>query len=719
MTLPDLTKRTRQPMSDTATAAPPSAGRPIFAKTRRFFAPDNDYALAKEAELYPYFRPIEVAEGTRAVVRGRKVIMAGSNNYLGLTNHPRVVEAAQTAIAQYGTGCTGSRFLNGTLDLHLELERRLADFMGKENCVLFSTGYMTNQGVIQGLAGKGDLIFSDKDNHACIVAGTQTSLAETVRYRHDNMKHLRLLLEKQDAERPEAGKLIVLRRRLLDETGTLAKVPELLALAREFDAALMLDDAHAIGVVGDGGRGAADVFGAAQRDRPHHGDVLEELCLARRLRRREPARHRVHPPRREHPHLQRLDAGGERGDGPGLPRHPRRGAGAPRPARRDLRLHAQRLPQPGLRRVGEPDADHPGRGRRHDDVLPVLERPSGGGRLRQRGRPAGLVPKGQSLMRTSYMATHTDEELDFILGAFERVGLRHGVIGKKRAGRPQRTGRCERPPRLSCLRHRLQEERHGRIVPLRVYQRFGRLFMSDTVPPPSTVTVRAATSGKDRSRFLDFPYRHYAGHPFWVAPLRLDQAKALSPKKNPFFEHGEVALFLAEDAGGRDRRPGGGDRQRDAPPEVRRRQRVLRVLRVRRGLRRRRGAPRRGDGLAPGARPRGACAAPVNPTMNDTSGLLVEGFDREPVILMPYNPPYYVDFLARYGFRRAMTMWAYYVHEAYVNKDKLRRGAELVMRRNPGLRLRTIDLSRYMDDAHIAMQNLQRGVGPRTGATSR
>src|SRR5690606_35590663 len=159
-----------------------------------------------------------------------------------------------------GTGCTGSRFLNGTLALHIELERRLAEFMGKEGCVLFSTGYMTNQGVIQSLAGKGDLIFSDKDNHACIVAGTQTSLAETVRYRHDNMRHLRRLLEKYDEQRPGAGKLIV-SAGVLSMNGTLAKVPELVALAKEFDAALMLDDAHAIGVIGEGGRGAASAFG--------------------------------------------------------------------------------------------------------------------------------------------------------------------------------------------------------------------------------------------------------------------------------------------------------------------------------------------------------------------------------------------------------------------------------------------------------------------------
>ncbi len=227
--------------------------------------------------------------------------------------------------------------------------------------------------------------------------------------------------------------------------------------------------------------------------------------------------------------------------------------------------------------------------------------------------------------------------------------------------------------------------------------------MSETVLLSRPVTIRPVTSGKDKGRFIDFPYRHYAGHPFWVAPLRGDQKKVLSEDKNPFFEHGEVALFLAEDARG----------------EV-----VGRVAAIVNGMHLKKYDDGVGffgffecvedyavaeallDTAAAWLKERGLTGVrgPTNPSMNDTAGLLVDGFDREPVILMPYNPPYYVDFLARYGFERAMTMWAYYVHEAYVNKDKLRRGAEIVMRRNPGLRLRTIDMSRYLEDARLAMQ---------------
>ena len=183
--------------------------------------------------------------------------MAGSNNYLGLTNDQRTIEAAQAAIVKYGTGCTGSRYLNGTLDIHIELEERLADFMNKESCVLFSTGYQTNEGSIQTIAGRNDIIFSDKDNHACIVVGTQCSVAKTMRYNHNDMDHLRRLLEKAD---PEAGKIII-SDGVFSMSGTLAKIPELVALAKEFGARLYLDDAHAVGVIGEGGRGSASTFG--------------------------------------------------------------------------------------------------------------------------------------------------------------------------------------------------------------------------------------------------------------------------------------------------------------------------------------------------------------------------------------------------------------------------------------------------------------------------
>jgi 8-amino-7-oxononanoate synthase len=161
--------------------------RKVFQKAYNFTMADE----VKKLGLYPYFKPLQATDGTTVNIEGRDVIMAGSNNYLGLTNDPRTIKAAQDVIQVYGTGCTGSRYLNGTLDLHLELEEKLAAFMRKDACVLFSTGYQTNEGSIQTIADRNDIIFSDKDNHACIVVGTQVSNAKTIRYRHNDMDHLR------------------------------------------------------------------------------------------------------------------------------------------------------------------------------------------------------------------------------------------------------------------------------------------------------------------------------------------------------------------------------------------------------------------------------------------------------------------------------------------------------------------------------------------------
>jgi 8-amino-7-oxononanoate synthase len=227
--------------------------RKVFQKAYNFTMADE----VKKLGLYPYFKPLQATDGTTVNIEGIDVIMAGSNNYLGLTNDPRTIKAAQDVIQVYGTGCTGSRYLNGTLDLHLELEEKLAAFMRKDACVLFSTGYQTNEGSIQTIADRNDIIFSDKDNHACIVVGTQVSNAKTIRYRHNDMDHLRTLMERSD---PDAGKIIVTDG-VFSMSGTLAKIPDLVELADEYGAGLYVDDAHAIGVVGEGGRGSASVFG--------------------------------------------------------------------------------------------------------------------------------------------------------------------------------------------------------------------------------------------------------------------------------------------------------------------------------------------------------------------------------------------------------------------------------------------------------------------------
>ena len=213
----------------------------------------------KAAGLYPYFRAIEENEGPVVQIEGNKVIMAGSNNYLGLTSHPKVKEAAIEAVKKYGTGCSGSRYLTGTLDLHIELENRLAKFFNKDAVLLFSTGYQTGQGIIPTLVQRGDYVISDKDNHASIVAGNlmaKGATAEMVRYKHEDMDDLERVLKKLPED---AGKLVV-SDGVFSTGGEIVDLPSLNSIAKKYKAKILIDDAHAVGVIGKGGRGTASEF---------------------------------------------------------------------------------------------------------------------------------------------------------------------------------------------------------------------------------------------------------------------------------------------------------------------------------------------------------------------------------------------------------------------------------------------------------------------------
>ena len=228
----------------------------LFQKCRDFTRADEIKAMG----YYPYFRPIEENEGPVVRIEGREVIMAGSNNYHGLTADPRVKEAAIKAVERYGTGCSGSRYLTGTLDLHEKLEERLAVFLRKESCRLFSTGYQTAQGIIATLVQKGEYVISDKDNHACIVAGNlmaKGAFAEFIRFKHNDVADL----ERVTSRLPlEAGKLIV-SDGVFSTSGTIADVPGIVRVAKKYNARILIDDAHATGVIGPGGRGTASHFG--------------------------------------------------------------------------------------------------------------------------------------------------------------------------------------------------------------------------------------------------------------------------------------------------------------------------------------------------------------------------------------------------------------------------------------------------------------------------
>lgn len=207
--------------------------------------------------VYPYFRCIESGQNTEVMMSGHKVLMFGSNSYLGLTNHPKVIEAAVEATRKYGTGCAGSRFLNGTLDLHLALEKELAEFVGKEEAIIYSTGFQVNLGVVSCVTGRNDYILCDELDHASIVEGRRLSFSTAAKFKHNDMEDLERELQKCN---PESIKLIVVDG-VFSMEGDMANLPEIVRLKKKYNASIMVDEAHGLGVLGRQGRGTCDHFG--------------------------------------------------------------------------------------------------------------------------------------------------------------------------------------------------------------------------------------------------------------------------------------------------------------------------------------------------------------------------------------------------------------------------------------------------------------------------
>ena len=229
----------------------------LFNKCRQF-------TLAREVQaqgLYPYFREISHSEDTEVTIEGRRRIMLGSNNYLGLTHHPKVLEAGVEALRTYGSGCTGSRFLNGTLDLHTRLEEDLAEFVGKERCIVYSTGYTANLGLISGIVGRNDLVFIDKLDHASIVDGAQLSFGTTIRFRHGDLQDLERKIRHYGKGH---GSLIIVDG-VYSMDGLIADLPGLVEIANKYGAAMAVDDAHAVGVLGPRGEGTSAHFGLTDK----------------------------------------------------------------------------------------------------------------------------------------------------------------------------------------------------------------------------------------------------------------------------------------------------------------------------------------------------------------------------------------------------------------------------------------------------------------------
>lgn len=390
----------------------------LFEKCRQFTRVEE----VKAAGLYPYFKPISAAEDTVVVIEGRQRIMLGSNNYLGLTHHPAVLAAAHRALDTYGSGCTGSRFLNGTLDLHLRLEAELAEFLGKEDCIVFSTGYNANLGLISGLVGRGDVVYLDKLDHASIVDGAKMSYGDTDRFNHNDLAGLERKLTR--AANPSA---LIIVDGVYSMEGDIADVPGLVAVARKFGAALALDDAHAIGVLGPRGDGTAAHWGQTDAVDIIAGTFSKSLASIGGF---VAASGRVINYLRHHARPLIFTAS--------LP--PANTAGVlaalevlrTDDERRARLWHNTRRLQQGFQQLGFDI------GPSQTPIVPILIGPLDRTLLMWRQVfDAGVftnpvvppaVPPSQCRLRTSLMATHTDDQIDYALETIGRIGRELGVI---------------------------------------------------------------------------------------------------------------------------------------------------------------------------------------------------------------------------------------------------------------------------------------------------
>ncbi len=394
----------------------------IFNKCYEFTRADEIKALG----LYPYFRAIEENEGPVVQIEGRKIVMAGSNNYLGLTAHPLVKEAAIKAIEKYGTGCSGSRYLTGTLDLHIELEERLAKFFGKESVLLFSTGYQTAQGIIPTLANRGEYVVSDRDNHACIVAANLMAkgiTTEVVRYKHNDMKDFERVMNKLPRE---AAKLVV-SDGVFSTGGEIVDLITLNKIAKEHGARILIDDAHSVGVIGKGGRGTASEFDLvdeidltmgtfSKTFASLGGFVAGEAKVINYLKHHAPALiFSASPtPASVAAALAALDI---------LEKEPER---VDKLIRNSNRVRTK-LKEAGFKVID---------GR--TGIVPVIIGDDAlAFKMWRMLYDAGVfvnvfiapgVPQGRQMMRTSYMSSHEDEHLDFIVDTFKSVGSQLGLI---------------------------------------------------------------------------------------------------------------------------------------------------------------------------------------------------------------------------------------------------------------------------------------------------
>ncbi len=372
--------------------------------------------------FYPYFRVVESEQNPEVMVQGKKMIMLGSNNYLGLTSHPKVKEAAIEAVRKYGSGCAGSRFLNGTLDIHVKLEEKLASFFRKEAALTFSTGYQTNLGIISSIAGKDDVIVIDKLDHASIIDACRLSYADVKKFRHNDMRSLDHVLKTSG----DKGKLVVVDG-VYSMEGDIAPLPDILKVCKKYGARLMVDDAHGVGVLGKTGRGTAEHFGLEQEVDIIMGTYSKSLAsIGGFVVADEDVIHYMKhtsrplifsaspPPASVASVIAALDV---------IDQEPERRERLWENTNKMMKAFKQMGFDTGVAEtpiiplvVGEMEPTFMMWKMLSDEgvfVNPVAP-------------PA--VPQGRCMIRTSYMATHTEEQLDRVLGILEKAGKKLGMI---------------------------------------------------------------------------------------------------------------------------------------------------------------------------------------------------------------------------------------------------------------------------------------------------
>ena len=390
----------------------------VFDKCRKFTAAKE----AMAAGLYPYYHVVESEQSPEVVVEGRKMIMLGSNNYLGLTSHPKVKEAAIEAVKQFGSGCAGTRLLNGTLDIHVKLEEKLASFFRKEAALTFSTGYQTNLGIISSLAGKHDVVVIDRLDHASIIDACRLSYAEVKKFKHNDMGSLEYVLK----ESGNRGKLVVVDG-IYSMEGDIAPLHKIVKVCKQYGARLMVDDAHGIGVLGKTGRGTAEHFGLEQEVDIIMGTYSKSLAsIGGFIAASEEVIHYMKhtsrplifsaspPPASAAAVMAALDIIDQE------------------PERRERLWHNTNKMMTSLKQMGFDT------GNAETPIIPIVM----GGMERTFMMWKSLYDEGvfvnsvmppatapdRCLIRTSYMATHTDEMLDRVLDVIEKAGRRLGVI---------------------------------------------------------------------------------------------------------------------------------------------------------------------------------------------------------------------------------------------------------------------------------------------------